>query len=807
MAYIVRGGSAPDLVFTRTGGDVALGRIVAYAPGSGETAAFDAGSANTLGANSTTVTTTEITVANDNTLLVMAECLADNTTASRARATDPDEFVWRERADSNTATGADTGLAVSDAFKLSSGATGTLTYTAGASSRHVCAVGAFYTTGGSLPKVEKLVQGTSTFGTTNLTTSSFTPDASTLLIVVAEVVEAGATAPTVSGGSLSWTEIATAYDSSFDPVAVNGRIIAWWAAVGGSPSSMTVTVDASGTPSHVSHAAVFQVTGADNSSPIGGTATNTHLTDTQTMTLSATPAATSVVFEVSATIDENATNNIGHARAADSWIEILDFSNATEQMAMCVQIRYGDTSTTVAWSDLLEGTTVATDDLTASIAFEIKAGTTNVNLTAPKLSSASTLRTPTVSLGAQTASPPKISSASVLRTPSLRLQVGAPKISSASVLRTPTISEVFTVSPAKLASASVLRAHTTNLVFTVSPAKLASASVLYDATVDVGGETVTVEPPKLDSVSALRTPATQLQVAAPRITSASILRAHTVTLTATVSPPKIASTSLLRTPTVSLQITAPKLASVGVLRAPSVALTFTVSPGKISSASALRTPTIDVVAGAVTVQPPRLASSGVLRTPTISEVFTVSPAKLASVSALRAPVVSASFTISPPKKTSNSTLRTPTVSATLSLVAPKLTSVSALRVPSIGIVATVTVPKIASASVLRTPTLQLSVAAPRLESVGLLRVPSLTLVFAVSPPLLGSASVLRDHTVSTFQLAVTLERGDRIITAPAREKTITAPGRLRKFDSSGRDPIVAPGKSRTIVSDGNEPLT
>jgi hypothetical protein len=52
-----------------------------------------------------------------------------------------------------------------------------------------------------------------------------------------------------------------------------------------------------------------------------------------------------------------------------------------------------------------------------------------------------------------------------------------------------------------------------------------------------------------------------------------------------------------------------------------------------------------------------------------------------------------------------------------------------------------------------------------------------------------------------------LDDAERVITAAARGKTITAPGRLRKFVSSGRDPIVAPGKSRTIVSDGNEPLT
>ncbi len=142
MAYIVRGSSAPALAFTRTNGDVALGRIAAFR-GVNQSSPYDTGSANTLAVNGTAVTTTGITTAQGAELLVMAECGADNTTASAATAASDPTSGWSEHIDTNTSSGADTMLAISSATKGAAGATGTLQYTAGNSSRHVCIVGAF----------------------------------------------------------------------------------------------------------------------------------------------------------------------------------------------------------------------------------------------------------------------------------------------------------------------------------------------------------------------------------------------------------------------------------------------------------------------------------------------------------------------------------------------------------------------------------------------------------------------------------------------------------------------------------------
>ncbi|MFH1048912.1 MAG: hypothetical protein V1732_04585, partial [Patescibacteria group bacterium] len=155
MAYIVRGASAPSLVFTRTLGDVAQGRIIAY---SGMSATpYDTGSANTLAVAAFDVTTASITTAEANELLVAMVSVGDDDTstaflaatapATPSGATDtttaPTVGTWIERADNTTLTGADNGLAIADAVKATAAATGTIQATVADNSRNVMIVGAF----------------------------------------------------------------------------------------------------------------------------------------------------------------------------------------------------------------------------------------------------------------------------------------------------------------------------------------------------------------------------------------------------------------------------------------------------------------------------------------------------------------------------------------------------------------------------------------------------------------------------------------------------------------------------------------
>lgn len=159
MMWCVRGGSAPTLTFTRTAGDVAQGRIMAYS--GGHASPFDTGSANTLGSASVTVTTGTITTAEDGELIIAMVSCGDNlTTVAFDAATDPATAsgagnptafpqvgIWTERTDDGTGTGADHGLAIADAIRGTAGATGTMQATVSASARHVMIAAAFKSDG------------------------------------------------------------------------------------------------------------------------------------------------------------------------------------------------------------------------------------------------------------------------------------------------------------------------------------------------------------------------------------------------------------------------------------------------------------------------------------------------------------------------------------------------------------------------------------------------------------------------------------------------------------------------------------
>lgn len=156
IASIIRGDSAPANTFTRTLGDVALGRILIYRANNGNPT-FMAASSSTAAANATALSTAALDVTSKDTLIVAGFCGADNTTVSAFDATDPSVAsaatdtttqptanTWYERADSNTQQGADTTLGIADGIKAATGSTGNIICTAGNSSRHVMVAAAFY---------------------------------------------------------------------------------------------------------------------------------------------------------------------------------------------------------------------------------------------------------------------------------------------------------------------------------------------------------------------------------------------------------------------------------------------------------------------------------------------------------------------------------------------------------------------------------------------------------------------------------------------------------------------------------------
>lgn len=797
MAYCIRGSSEPNFVFTRTGGDIALGRVVAYTPGAGETVTLDQASGNTLGSASTTVTTTGVTTTEDLALVVMAECLARSTTASRARATDPDEFIWRERADSSTTTGADCGLAISDATKFAAGATGTLTYTAGSSARHVCIVGAFKTGySGVRPKV--VASGSKLFSSSNLSSSSFTPSADTLLVAVCVLAGEPASitsglSVSVSGGSLTWTQIEDTHD---DNAGVGVKIVSFWAVSGPSPSSMSVTVDPSGTPDHDATIYVFECPGADTSSPIGALVENSHITDTQSVTLSAAPDATSFVLQALTSVDDTGPTS-RHVLAADDCLEIVDATPASSFATLGVQIRFGNTSTSIAWADAMEGATVAAADITPTHAFEILAASGETTAAPPLLGATSVLYAPSAApLFAVTA--PLLSSASALHAPSIVRTMQPPLLASASALYEPTVVPVFSETAPLLASTGVLHAPAATVVLGITAPLLGSASALYEPTV---AESRTVAPPLLASTSALHAPAVDAQIA--------------------LTAPHLSSGASLYAPTVDLTVTAPHLGSASQLHAPTATPVLTAGAPLLTSVSQLYAPTVSVT---LSITAPLLGSASALYAPTTATLFTAAPARLESASALYEPTVSAGGdnVAAPPLLGSTSVLYAPTVSVTLDLTAPLLGSVSALYGPTTSLTLfaplkssdgviygpatalSVNAPLLTSASALYAPVTSLSLFAPMLGASSALHAPSAELVLGIDAPHLASVAVLYAPSITTSQEG-DFTAGERVFVAAPRE-VWTAAARLRTFTAPAREPFVAEPRDRTFVSDTNEDL-
>lgn len=202
----------------------------------------------------------------------------------------------------------------------------------------------------------------------NFTTGSFTPTADGLIIAISSVTIGGAPATVTITDSvgLSWTKIeeeTTSYSSG-----TGDTLTAWWAKAPSSPSSMTVTFQPSG--GGVAHGAVIEITGDVNTTdPIGVTGTDTQRTDTENLTLSGSPALTSVVLDIVATWDTSvATPNV-----LENHTELFDYVATVFDGHLALQYRLNSTSDTIAWADVMQGTSVGGTDLANSIAFEVKA--------------------------------------------------------------------------------------------------------------------------------------------------------------------------------------------------------------------------------------------------------------------------------------------------------------------------------------------------------------------------------------------------------------------------------------------------
>ncbi len=155
----VRGASAGDLTFTRTGGDIARTKMLTYRPSRGVPSAIAAGGA-TAASNSTSVTMNGLVTTAENALVVVCLSGADNvslvdpgiesidpTTSSGTTEFPSTETItpdaWKVRMTGNSALGADQTHILAGCVKSSIGSTGNITGHLSVASRHSIAAATF----------------------------------------------------------------------------------------------------------------------------------------------------------------------------------------------------------------------------------------------------------------------------------------------------------------------------------------------------------------------------------------------------------------------------------------------------------------------------------------------------------------------------------------------------------------------------------------------------------------------------------------------------------------------------------------
>ncbi len=137
----------------------------------------------------------------------------------------------------------------------------------------------------------------------------------------------------------------------------------------GTGASMTITADAGAFNIHRWRVSVYEYTGHDTTTPIGGKGTGSDAdgTGAASLTLDAAPASTSDTLGFALTA--LTTANSGAMTPGADFAELFDSSENAWQV-FHGQGRTGSTSTTVAWVDVNSGP--ASSAGTAMLAFEVK---------------------------------------------------------------------------------------------------------------------------------------------------------------------------------------------------------------------------------------------------------------------------------------------------------------------------------------------------------------------------------------------------------------------------------------------------
>jgi len=190
-------------------------------------------------------------------------------------------------------------------------------------------------------------------GAASFQTGSFTPPANSLLIVAVAMMGDGTSGnlgqPTISGGGLTYTFRGHARGDAF----WSNRVNVFTAPVGGSPSSMTITVDDDNNQSIYNYAmVVLAYEGQDGTTPIAGwvdSGTVDIADGSHTLTLTATPT---VDDESIIILSSDTEFSPAAPTPATDWTTLYDLAVASDGATLSVMTRPSSTSTSATVTDV-----------------------------------------------------------------------------------------------------------------------------------------------------------------------------------------------------------------------------------------------------------------------------------------------------------------------------------------------------------------------------------------------------------------------------------------------------------------------
>ena len=307
LAHIVRGASEPDLTFTRTGGDMALGRILVYTPASGNAYVVTSATAESS-TSGTNIVLPSVTTANVGDLIHVYGALGRNTNAEPCTSTDPatgsgtttdlssspTTGSWINRRAGGSTIGADAGYATFDGVHSTTGATGAITVAADFTASHWAGLVVVYADGTPPADTQEPTLSNPTVTAVDSTTSDGAVTTDEANGTLYAIVSTSATPPSVAqiqAGNDSTGSAASFAVGSGAGQAVSATGVQSVSATGLTPSTSYFWhyqhKDAANNDSTVSTTAQFTTTSADVTPP-----TLTSPTGVQTGATTATIGAT-----------------------------------------------------------------------------------------------------------------------------------------------------------------------------------------------------------------------------------------------------------------------------------------------------------------------------------------------------------------------------------------------------------------------------------------------------------------------------------------------------------------------------------